>query len=98
MLFRKQLGPRWPFRSGKFGLCVGTVESPCYWGDLSTIVQYKLPIKIVVFNNRSLGMVKLEMEVAGLPDWQTDMDNPDFALVAKAMRMEGFTVNDPDNV
>ena len=49
-------------------------------GDLSTIVQYKLPVKIVVFNNRSLGMVKLEMEVAGLPDWQTDMENPDFAL------------------
>ena len=54
-------------------------------GDLSTIVQYKLPVRIVVFNNRSLGMVKLEMEVAGLPDWQTDMENPDFALVAKAV-------------
>ena len=67
-------------------------------GDLSTIVQYKLPVKIVVFNNRSLGMVKLEMEVAGLPDWQTDMENPDFALVAKAMGMEGFTVNDPEEV
>lgn len=39
-------------------------------GDLSTIVQYKLPVKIIVFNNRSLGMVKLEMEVAGLPDWR----------------------------
>lgn len=67
-------------------------------GDLSTIVQYKLPIRIVVFNNRSLGMVKLEMEVAGLPDWQTDMENPDFALVAKAMGMEGYTVTDPDKV
>ena len=37
-------------------------------GDLATIAQYKLPVKIIVFNNRSLGMVKLEMEVAGLPD------------------------------
>ena len=43
-------------------------------------------------------MVKLEMEVAGLPDWQTDMENPDFALVAKAMGMEGITVTDPDKV
>lgn len=34
-------------------------------GDLATIAQYKLPVKIIVFNNRSLGMVKLEMEVAG---------------------------------
>ena len=46
-------------------------------GDLATIVQYHLPIKLIVFNNRSLGMVKLEMEVAGLPDWQTTMLNPD---------------------
>jgi pyruvate dehydrogenase (quinone) len=67
-------------------------------GDLATIAQYKLPIKIVVFNNRSLGMVKLEMEVAGLPDWQTDMHNPDFAMVAQAMGIKGVTVTDPDMV
>lgn len=64
-------------------------------GDLATITQYKLPIKIVVFNNRSLGMVKLEMEIAGLPDWQTDMHNPDFAMVATAMGIKGFTVSEP---
>jgi pyruvate dehydrogenase (quinone) len=67
-------------------------------GDLATITQYKLPVKIIVFNNRSLGMVKLEMEVAGLPDWQTEMHNPDFAMVAKAMGMKGITVTDPDEV
>jgi pyruvate dehydrogenase (quinone) len=67
-------------------------------GDLATIAQYKLPIKIVVFNNRSLGMVKLEMEVAGLPDWQTDMHNPDFALVAQAMGIKGIKVTNPDHV
>jgi pyruvate dehydrogenase (quinone) len=65
-------------------------------GDLATITQYNLPVKIIVFNNRSLGMVKLEMEVAGLPDWQTEMHNPDFAMVAKAMGMKGITVSDPD--
>lgn len=67
-------------------------------GDLATIAQYKLPVKIIVFNNRSLGMVKLEMEVAGLPDWQTDMVNPDFALVAQAMGIKGVTVTEPGNV
>jgi len=67
-------------------------------GDLATITQYKLPIKIIVFNNRSLGMVKLEMEVAGLPDWQTDMHNPDFAMVAQAMGMKGITINEPDDL
>ena len=67
-------------------------------GDLATITQYKLPIKVIVFNNRSLGMVKLEMEVAGIPDWQTDMCDPDFAMVAQAMGMKGMTVKDPDDV
>jgi pyruvate dehydrogenase (quinone) len=43
-------------------------------------------------------MVKLEMEVAGLPDWQTDMHNPDFALVAQAMGIKGIKVTDPDKV
>jgi pyruvate dehydrogenase (quinone) len=63
-------------------------------GDLATIRQYKLPVKIIVFNNRSLGMVKLEMEVAGLVDNQTDMFNPDFAMVAAAMGFDGITVHE----
>ena len=80
-------------------------------GDLATIAQYKLPVKIIVFNNRSLsfsipkerllyslGMVKLEMEVAGLPDNETDMQNPDFALVAQAMGIKSYTVSRPDDV
>ncbi|MDU1889422.1 MAG: thiamine pyrophosphate-dependent enzyme [Dysgonomonas sp.] len=67
-------------------------------GDLATIVQYNLPIKLVVFNNRSLGMVKLEMEVAGLPDWQTEMYNPDFVKIAEAMGIKGFSVSKPEEV
>ena len=67
-------------------------------GDLMTIVQYKLPVKIIVFNNRSLGMVKLEMEVAGIPDLETDMLNPDFTKIAEAMGMPGITINDPGDV
>ncbi|MBK0377794.1 thiamine pyrophosphate-dependent enzyme [Mucilaginibacter segetis] len=67
-------------------------------GDLATITQYKLPVKIIIFNNRSLGMVKLEMEVAGLPDWQTDMYDPDFAMVAQAMGIKGTTVHKPEDV
>jgi len=67
-------------------------------GDLMTIVQYNLPVKIVLFNNRSLGMVKLEMEVAGIPDIETDMLNPDFTKLAEAMGMFGITINDPVEV
>jgi len=67
-------------------------------GDLMTIVQYELPVKIIVFNNRSLGMVKLEMEVAGIPDRETDMLNPDFTKIAEAMGMPGITIIDPVDV
>jgi pyruvate dehydrogenase (quinone) len=67
-------------------------------GDLMTIVQYKLPVKIIVFNNRTLGMVKLEMEVAGIPDRETEMINPDFTKIAEAMGMMGITISDPEDV
>jgi pyruvate dehydrogenase (quinone) len=67
-------------------------------GDLATIKQYNLPIRVIVFNNRSLGMVKLEMEVMGLPDFQVDMQDPDFALVAEAMGIRGITIDDPDRL
>lgn len=76
---------------GDGGLCM-------MMGDLMTIVQYKLPVKIIVFNNRSLGMVKLEMEVAGISDFETDMLNPDFAKIAEAMGIPGITISDPDEV
>jgi pyruvate dehydrogenase (quinone) len=67
-------------------------------GDMMTIIQYKLPVKIIVFNNRTLGMVKLEMEVAGIPDLETEMMNPDFAKIAEGMGMPGITINDPGEV
>src|SRR5690606_23809092 len=63
-------------------------------GDLVTIKQYNLPIKIIVFNNRSLGMVKLEMEVQGLVDNETDLINPDFALIGTAMGFKSITISD----
>ncbi|WP_042720258.1 thiamine pyrophosphate-dependent enzyme [Flavobacterium sp. B17] len=67
-------------------------------GDMATIFQYKLPVKLIVFNNRSLGMVKLEMEVGGMPDNETDMINPDFAMIAHAMGYPGKNVHKPEEV
>ncbi|TVZ25453.1 pyruvate dehydrogenase (quinone) [Gillisia sp. Hel_I_86] len=61
-------------------------------GDLMTISQYNIPAKIIIFNNRTLGMVRLEMQVAGYPQWQTDMKNPDFAKVAEAMDIKSWSV------
>jgi pyruvate dehydrogenase (quinone) len=67
-------------------------------GDLLTLTQYDLPIKIVVFNNSALGMVKLEMEVLGLPDYQTDLKNPNFATLAEAIGMMGVRIENPADV
>jgi len=59
-------------------------------GDMMTISQYKVPVKMIIFNNRALGMVKLEMRVQGYVDWQTEMVNPDFTKVAEAMNIKGW--------
>jgi pyruvate dehydrogenase (quinone) len=67
-------------------------------GDLATIKQYNLPIRIIVFNNRALGMVKLEMEVMGLPDFQVDMQDPNFSMIAEAMGIRGITIDDPEQL
>ncbi|MFE2876444.1 thiamine pyrophosphate-dependent enzyme [Streptomyces roseus] len=64
-------------------------------GDLMTIKTYGLPVKLVVFDNRRLGMVKLEQEQAGLPEFGTQLDNPDFAAVATALGLTGIRVTDP---
>lgn len=67
-------------------------------GDLATIAQYKLPAKIFVYNNRALGFVQLEMEEAHIPDWQTDMFNPDFATLAASLGFHAEKVTDPGRV
>jgi pyruvate dehydrogenase (quinone) len=67
-------------------------------GDLITIMQYRLPIKIVVFNNGQLDFVKIEMQEAGLLDWQTDLWNPNFARVAEAVGALGIRVEDSSEV
>ncbi|WP_406374962.1 pyruvate dehydrogenase [Streptomyces sp. NBC_00647] len=64
-------------------------------GDFLTLVQYDLPVKVVLFNNSSLGMVELEMLVAGLPSYGTANKNPDFAAVARACGAYGVRVEKP---
>ncbi|MEU1116237.1 MULTISPECIES: pyruvate dehydrogenase [unclassified Streptomyces] len=64
-------------------------------GDFLTLVQHDLPVKVVLFNNSSLGMVELEMLVAGLPSYGTDNHNPDFAAVARAAGAYGVRVEKP---
>jgi pyruvate dehydrogenase (quinone) len=64
-------------------------------GDLLTIRQRKLPVKIVVYNNGALGFVELEMKAAGLLSNGTTLDNPDFGQMARAVGIHGVRVEDP---
>jgi pyruvate dehydrogenase (quinone) len=67
-------------------------------GDLLTVPQYQLPLKIILFNNHRLGMVQMEMEVAGLPHYGVELKNPNFATVAQAIGLMGLRVEDPAEV
>ncbi len=64
-------------------------------GDLLTAVQEEIPIKVVVFDNGTLGFVELEQRVEGLLDAYTKLKNPDFAKVAEAIGWTGTRVTDP---
>jgi pyruvate dehydrogenase (quinone) len=64
-------------------------------GDLITLTQMKLPVKVVIFNNGVLGFVALEMKVAGQVDTNVDLKNPDFAAMARAMGIHARRVEDP---
>ena len=67
-------------------------------GELVTARMYNLPIKVVVFNNSTLGMVKLEMLVNGLPDYGTDVHDVNYAEVASAIGLHGERVTEPSRL
>ncbi|MFT0858618.1 ubiquinone-dependent pyruvate dehydrogenase [Ancylobacter sp. G4_0304] len=67
-------------------------------GDLITLTQEKLPVKVVIFNNGTLGFVALEMKASGFVELGTRLDNPDFAAMARAMGIHGVRVEDPGDL
>ncbi len=67
-------------------------------GDLLTLRQLTLPVKIVVFNNSSLAFVELEMKAAGIVNYGTELDNPSFADLAKATGLDGIRVEYPNDL
>ena len=67
-------------------------------GELLTLRQLDLPVKIVVFKNDSLGFVNLEMLSSGFLDFATDLKNPDFAALATAAGLLGIAVTSPDQL
>lgn len=66
--------------------------------ELLTVKLHNLPIKIMTFNNSSLGMVKLEMMVAGLREFGTDHEHVNFAAIAEGIGIKAIRVEDPDKL
>lgn len=66
--------------------------------DFLTAVDLDLPITVVVFNNHKLGLIQMEQESQGLPEFQTALRNPDFAEFGRLCGGEGATVRDPDEL
>jgi pyruvate dehydrogenase (quinone) len=67
-------------------------------GDLLSLVQLKLPVKVVVFNNGTLGFVEVEQKSTGFLDFGTNLKNPNFAAMAEAVGIPGIRVEDSSGV
>jgi pyruvate dehydrogenase (quinone) len=67
-------------------------------GDLLTLRQHQLPVKVMVFKNDSLAFVELEMKAAGILDFATDLRNPNFAKIAEGAGLLGLSAETADDV
>jgi pyruvate dehydrogenase (quinone) len=67
-------------------------------GDLLSLRQLELPVKVIVFNNGTLGFVELEQKSAGYLDFGVELDNPNFAAMAEAAGIRGIRLEDPGDV
>jgi pyruvate dehydrogenase (quinone) len=68
-------------------------------GEMATLVKYKMPVKVVIFKNNSLGQIKWEqIAQEGNPEYGVDLQPIDFAMYARACGAEGFSVDDPKKI
>src|SRR5260370_22051023 len=67
-------------------------------GDLLTLKQQDLPVKVIVFKNDSLAFVELEMKADGILNSGTDLHNPDFTKIAEGAGLLGLRAETPDQV
>jgi pyruvate dehydrogenase (quinone) len=67
-------------------------------GELLTAAGLDIPVKLMIFNNSTLGMVRAEMMVVGYQPWGTDVTNPDFGALARAVGIHGERVEDPGDI
>ena len=66
--------------------------------DFLTAVKYDLPVKVFIFNNQQLGMIMQEQKMEGYPNWQTELQNMDYAAYARECGGVGISVKNPDEL
>ncbi|MGZ5379304.1 MAG: ubiquinone-dependent pyruvate dehydrogenase [Mycobacterium sp.] len=89
------IGAQTAYRDRQVVALAGDGGLTMLFGELVTLIQNRLPVKVIVFNNSSLNFVELEMKAAGIVNFGTDLVNPDFAAVAQAMGIFGRRVEQP---
>ncbi len=89
------IGAQTAFRDRQVVALAGDGGLTMMFGELMTLIQNRLPVKVIVFNNSSLNFVELEMKAAGIVNFGTDLVNPNFADVAQAMGIFGRRVERP---
>lgn len=67
-------------------------------GDVLSLKQLKIPVKIIIFNNSSLSFVEMEMKVGGQLNYGTELENPDFAKMAESIGIHGVRIEDPEDL
>ncbi|HYZ66571.1 MAG TPA: ubiquinone-dependent pyruvate dehydrogenase [Mycobacterium sp.] len=89
------IGAQTAYRNRQVVALAGDGGLTMMFGELVTLIQNRLPVKLIVFNNSSLNFVELEMKAAGIVNFGTDLVNPNFADVAHAMGIFGRRVEQP---
>jgi len=89
------IGAQTAFRDRQVVALAGDGGLTMSFGELITLSQNRLPVKVIVFNNSSLNFVELEMKAAGIVNFGTELVNPDFGAVARAMGLFGRRVEHP---
>ena len=92
------IGAQTAYRDRQVVALAGDGGLTMMFGELITLIQNRLPVKVIVFNNSSLNFVELEMKAAGIVNYGTDLVNPDFAAIAEAMGIFGRRVEAPSDL
>ncbi|HRE32834.1 MAG TPA: thiamine pyrophosphate-dependent enzyme, partial [Candidatus Berkiella sp.] len=96
--FSQAIGSQAAFKNRQVIAMCGDGGFSMLMGDILTLTQHQLPVKVIIFNNGTLGFVELEMIATGMVPFGTELKNPNFANMAKALGIAGVRIDNPIDV